>query len=91
MGQRTIRYKKEKIKKSLRQSPSTNSPAQVTAEEKNDTIEEFDFFGFSPKIYWRDLQRTGLATIVVSAVFSLYKVFFTCFFLNYLVIDIILF
>ena len=51
-----------------RQSPSTNSPAQVTAEEKNDTIEEFDFFGFSPKIYWRDLQRTGLATIVVSAV-----------------------
>ena len=68
MGQRATRYKKKKTKKILRQSPSTNSPAQVTAEEKNDTIEEFDFFGFSPKIYWRDLQRTGLATIVVIAV-----------------------
>lgn len=74
MGQRISRYKKKKTAaKSLRMNKSVVESSPVPIEEKNVTIEAIDFFGFSPKIYWQDLGRTGIATLViVTALMGIY-------------------
>lgn len=69
MGQRISRYKKKKVaRKPLKKDQSLAQSSVVLIEEKNDTIKAIDFFGFSPKIYWQDLGRTGIATIVIVTV-----------------------
>lgn len=69
MGQRISRYRK---KKTATASPTkaklTTLSSPMPIEEKNDTIIPIDFFGFSPRIYWQDLKRTGVAAGVIVAV-----------------------
>ncbi len=77
MGQRINKHKKkQKNKNKLISQVNVNQsvanefvPEKVmTIKQKNDTIKEVDYFGFSPKLFMEDLKKTTVATIVIIAI-----------------------
>jgi hypothetical protein len=73
MGQRVNKIgKKKKNKRSTKREKAGAQAVRVALpnEQKNDTINESSFFGFSPKLYWRDLVRTAEATVVILVILA---------------------
>ncbi len=82
MGQRINKHKKKQKNKNKAISqanlnqPITNELIHekvMTIKQKNDTIEEVDYFGFSPKLFMEDLKKTTVATIVILAILATVK------------------
>ena len=77
MGQRINKHKKkQKNKNKLISQVNVNQSVTnefvhekvMTIKQKNDTIKEVDYFGFSPKLFMEDLKKTTVATIVIIAI-----------------------